>query len=395
MTRFIQRKSNERFSAGQNTRRKRWVRTLPGDCQVRLFDPGSKPVRGGPVSRSYAGSRNHLSTIEKKLPAYNYRIVSVEAWEQRQVKAIRDFMEKAKAILLEAGFPDEAITLRIDERDIGIARDIAAESQNGYKALVVGRRGLSDLKDFMLGSVASNILGLVSIPVWIVGGKYPRKKFLLCLNDSEGAMLALNHVADVLGASKDCEVTLFHAVRSFHGFRNFVREVFSSEGDKTEIERIERELDAAAKLLEPSFDKARAALVSSGVDAGENSSEDRIRGKQCGPCHNRRSRKGRIRYHRCRKKGPFQSRAIDNGASQQQGHPHGKGQNCLGRLPDRVCRSNLLLHFVDKYSHPNSPGADRFCRGYTVPRYVLDGRSMRCNRAKVALRTPTFFAASH
>ncbi len=205
---------------------------------------------------------------ENKLPAYNYRIVSVEAWEQRQVKAIQDFMEKAKAILLEAGFPDEAITLRINERDTGIARDIAVESQNGYKALVVGRRGLSDLKDFMLGSVASNILGLVSIPVWIVGGKYPPKKFLLCLNDSEGAMLALNHVSAVLGASKDCEVMLFHAVRSFRGFRNFVREVFSSEGDKTEIERIERELDAAAKLLEPSFDKARAALVSSGVDTG-------------------------------------------------------------------------------------------------------------------------------
>ncbi|MGO9312962.1 MAG: universal stress protein [Syntrophobacteraceae bacterium] len=205
---------------------------------------------------------------EKKTPAYNYRIVNVEAWEQREVKAICDFMEKAKAILLQAGFPEEAISLTIAERDIGIARDIAAESKNGYKALVVGRRGLSDFKDFMLGSVASNILGLVSIPVWIVGGKYLPKKFLLCLTDSEGAMLALSHVSEVLGASKDCEVMLLHAVRSFRGFRNFVREAFSSEGDKTEVERIERELDAAAKLLEPSFDKARAALVSSGVDTG-------------------------------------------------------------------------------------------------------------------------------
>jgi nucleotide-binding universal stress UspA family protein len=205
---------------------------------------------------------------ENKTPAYNYRIVSVEAWEQKQVGAIRDSMEKAKEILLEAGFPEEAITLRIAERDIGIARDIAAESQNGYAALVVGRKGLSDFKDFMLGSVANNILGLVSIPVWIVSGKYLPKKFLLCLNDSEGAMLALNHVAAVLGASKGCEVMLLHAVRSFRGFRNFVHEVFSSEGDKSEVERIERELDAAAKLLEPSFDKARAALVSSGVDTG-------------------------------------------------------------------------------------------------------------------------------
>ena len=202
----------------------------------------------------------------KKNPAYNYKIISVEAWEQRQVQAVGDSMEKAKAILLEAGFPDEAITLRIADRNIGIARDIADESQNGYKAMVVGRKGRSDLKDFMLGSVASNLIGLVSIPVWIVGGKHHPQKFLVCLNDSEGAMLALGHVSDMLGASKNCEITLLHVVHRFHGFRNFVREVFSSEEDKTEIERIEKDLDEAAKLLEPSFDKARTALVSSGID---------------------------------------------------------------------------------------------------------------------------------
>ncbi len=204
--------------------------------------------------------------LENKIPAYRYRIVSVEAWEQQQEKAIREFMEKGKAILLESGFPDEAITIRIDERKIGIARDIAAESKNGYKALAVGRRGLSDLKDFMLGSVASHILGIVSIPVWIVGRKHLPLKVLACLDSSEGAMLALSHLSEVLGASNNCEITLFHAVGGFHSFKNFVREVFSSEKDKTSVEKIERELDQAAKLLEPSFDKARATLVSSGVD---------------------------------------------------------------------------------------------------------------------------------
>jgi hypothetical protein len=76
--------------------------------------------------------------LEKRIPAYRYRIVSVEPWEKQQQKAVRDFMEKAEAILLDAGFPNEAITLKIDDRNIGIARDIAAESRNGYKALVIG-----------------------------------------------------------------------------------------------------------------------------------------------------------------------------------------------------------------------------------------------------------------
>jgi len=204
--------------------------------------------------------------IEQKMPAYHYRIVSIEAWEKKQDMAIREFMEKAKRILLEAGFPDDAITIRIDARKIGIARDIAAESKNDYKALVVGRKGLSDLKDFMLGSVASNILGLVFLPVWIVGDKTRPLKVLMCLDNSEGAMVALNHLADVHGTSKNCEITLFHAVREFHGFKKFVSEFLSSERDKVAIETIERDLEQASKLLEPSFDKARATLISSGVD---------------------------------------------------------------------------------------------------------------------------------
>lgn len=203
--------------------------------------------------------------FERRVPAYRYRLVSVETWEEKKQKAIQDFMEKARAILLDAGFPHEAITIRIDDRKIGIARDIAAESRKGYKALVVGRRGLSDLKDFMLGSIAEHLLGLVPIPVWVVGGSHRPVKVLACLDGSEESMLCLSHLADVLDTSKSFEITLFHSVRSFHSFRSFMREVFSSEADKTAIEEIDSDLDKAAALMEPSFDKARAILISRGV----------------------------------------------------------------------------------------------------------------------------------
>ena len=211
-------------------------------------------------------SPNHSWTSKKKFPRTSTGLVSIEPWEKQQQKAICGFMEKARAILLDAGFPNEAITLRMEDRNIGISQDITAESRNGYKALVLGRRGHSDFKDFMLGSVAEHILGLVPIPVWIVGGGSQPIKVLACLDGSEESMFALTHFADVLDTSKDFEITLFHAVPGFHSFRNFVREVFSSEGDKTAVEQIVRELDKAAAALEPSFDNARAALISRGVD---------------------------------------------------------------------------------------------------------------------------------
>jgi len=204
--------------------------------------------------------------FEKRVPAYRYRIVSVDAWEQQQQKGIQEFMEKARVILLEAGFSDEAVTLKIDDRKVGIARDIAAEAGNGFKALVVGRRGLSDLKDFMLGSVAEHILGLVSVPVWIVVGSRQPTRILACLDGSEESMLCLSHLADVMDTTKNFEVTLFHAAQSFRGFRNFMRGVFFSAGDKAAIEKMESELEKVASLMEPSFDKARAALISGGVD---------------------------------------------------------------------------------------------------------------------------------
>jgi hypothetical protein len=52
-------------------------------------------------------------------------------------------MGSASRILLDAGFRQEAVTLNICERKAGVARDIANESQDGYTAVIAGRRGLS------------------------------------------------------------------------------------------------------------------------------------------------------------------------------------------------------------------------------------------------------------
>jgi nucleotide-binding universal stress UspA family protein len=202
----------------------------------------------------------------EKMPAYKYRLVNVDAWEQQHQNVIQGFMEKARAILSEAGFAESAITVRVDERNVGIARDIAAESRNGYKAVVVGRKGMSELKDFMLGSIANKILELVSIPLWVISGTTLPTKILVCMDSSEGAMAALNHLTQILDGWGKCQVTLFHAVRSFSGFRKFMHDVFTSENDKKKIDKLEQEFRVAAGLLEPAFDKAQANLITAGID---------------------------------------------------------------------------------------------------------------------------------
>ena len=130
----------------------------------------------------------------EKMPAYQYRIVSVEAWEQQQESVVREFMDKALWILGEEGFSPESITSKVQERRVGIARDVAAESRNGYLAVVAGRKGMSELKDFMIGSIADKILELAPIPIWIVGGSAEPKKILMCMDNSKGAMTAVRHL---------------------------------------------------------------------------------------------------------------------------------------------------------------------------------------------------------
>ncbi len=85
-------------------------------------------------------------------------------------KAIREMMDIAQSILLKAGIPEEAITIRIRKKNLGIARDILNEvTEGGYGTVVVGRRGLSKAEQFLFGSVSNKIVqNTRDCAVWVV-----------------------------------------------------------------------------------------------------------------------------------------------------------------------------------------------------------------------------------
>jgi nucleotide-binding universal stress UspA family protein len=66
---------------------------------------------------------------------------------------------KAKEIFTSAGMDEKQITNLFPTRMRGIARDIIAEASRGdYNILAFGRRGLSAISDFNLGSRAAKML---------------------------------------------------------------------------------------------------------------------------------------------------------------------------------------------------------------------------------------------
>ena len=66
-------------------------------------------------------------------------------------------VQKAKRILLDAKFEERNITIKSEIRKNGIARDIIREAKAGYTVVVMGKRGLSGIKDFILGSVSQKV----------------------------------------------------------------------------------------------------------------------------------------------------------------------------------------------------------------------------------------------
>ncbi|MBW2581392.1 MAG: universal stress protein, partial [Deltaproteobacteria bacterium] len=138
--------------------------------------------------------------------------------EHQQEKEIQQLMERARQLFLDRGVPEDAII--------------------AYNAVVVGRWGMSLLKDFLWGSIADKLLGrLTHVPLCVVGGTPHVGKILVGLDASEGAMRAVDYVGTMVSAY--LEVTLYHAVRAldeerFHKAQESMKSVFDKATGRLE-----------------------------------------------------------------------------------------------------------------------------------------------------------------
>lgn len=79
--------------------------------------------------------------------------------EEAKKISVQGFMDEAKKLLVKAGFPSKNVTIRVRKKKAGIARDILKESERGkYDTIVIGRRGLTGIKQFVFGSVSNKVV---------------------------------------------------------------------------------------------------------------------------------------------------------------------------------------------------------------------------------------------
>jgi len=80
--------------------------------------------------------------------------------EDKKKELVGHALKKAKTMLLDAGFEEGNITTKAAFKNKGIARDIIQEAQDGYNLIVMGKRGVSGIKDFLLGSISQKVFNL-------------------------------------------------------------------------------------------------------------------------------------------------------------------------------------------------------------------------------------------
>jgi nucleotide-binding universal stress UspA family protein len=184
-------------------------------------------------------------------------VKQVRALEIERRKNIKRYMEDARKLLLKAGVPPDAVTVKIQNRKQGFARDIIREAGENYDAVVTRRRGMSGLRGIVLGSVAAKLIQkLTFIPLVLAGRKPPGHKILLAFDASEGSRHAVDFVGRML-AGFDFEVCLVHVIRG--------REI--NHPDQQQFYAPRQYVQSVRKEMNAQLTAARSKLIEMGFKA--------------------------------------------------------------------------------------------------------------------------------
>lgn len=204
-----------------------------------------------------------ISEIMAEEAKTNYKVRRELEHLARMQREVADaLLQDGQATLVQGGIAEARITTKALAYGQGIAKDlILFAEKHRLDAIVAGRRGISSLQSFFMGSVSNNlVLQSLEIPVWVVGGKVTPKNILVAVDGRENALRALDHLAFMLGPPKDINLTLLHMRPRLRDFCEI-----DIDADSTEAETQIIETDAQG-CVDAFFPKVEAKLREFGFD---------------------------------------------------------------------------------------------------------------------------------
>lgn len=123
-------------------------------------------------------------------------------------------LEKSRAILVQAGMPEQNIKHRVEACVRSVEFHLALEGAVGmYDALVLGRRGVESLSQLISESLTERLLATnIKIPCWACRHyQSDRHGILLCVDQSSRLVAMVRHVASICKENPGgSNVTLLH-----------------------------------------------------------------------------------------------------------------------------------------------------------------------------------------
>jgi nucleotide-binding universal stress UspA family protein len=191
-------------------------------------------------------------------PLYRSKIPAIKSWAADERQGIGACMKGAREILFKAGFDPDSVTVKVRTEKLGIATDIMKESYDGYHAIVVGRTGMSRLKDRLFKSAAVKLVARIKhIPVIVVGGQAFSNSFLIAFDGSRGAMKGAACVGALLGGG-DNKALLFSMLSHRGHF-------WVKDGEYSVFENEKEPSPKTLDTISPVIDEAKQCLVETGI----------------------------------------------------------------------------------------------------------------------------------
>ena len=130
----------------------------------------------------------------------------------RNAEASRGLLANYREMLIRAGLAEPSVELATQPRHQGLAKDILDYAQNGlFDAILVGRRGLSNVQQMFMGSVSAHLIeNSPVIPVWLVDGDVRSTRVMAAVDGSESALRAVDHMAFMLSGNPEVRFCFFH-----------------------------------------------------------------------------------------------------------------------------------------------------------------------------------------
>lgn len=150
----------------------------------------------------------------ERIPQTQQTISLLMGWENRQLKQMETFTQNARHTLVDAGFAEQTVEIKIQKRQLGIARDIVKEAEDGgYGAVGLTRQGARIIDGIAIGSIANKLLDKITFCPMIIAGEQPANKRLLIAIDGSGSSLrAVDFVAEYAGG-ENYSICLVHVIR--------------------------------------------------------------------------------------------------------------------------------------------------------------------------------------